>query len=61
MGLNNFEAFLIDKGLTSKTISQHMMNVDFYINEFLCYYDVLLVTQGCHKISEFLGDWFIKK
>jgi len=35
--------------------------VDFYINDFLCYYDAEDVQQGCYSVSPFLGDWFIRK
>ena len=59
--LKNFEEWLKNKGLADKTISNHVDNVEFYINEFLCYYDVLDVKHGCYKISSFLGDWFIRK
>jgi hypothetical protein len=59
--LDNFKKLLQNQGLTKKTIDNHIFNVDFYINEFLCAYDAQDVTQGCYKISRFLGDWFIKK
>lgn len=59
--LDNFEKWLQEQGLTKKTIDNHVSNVDFYINDFLCAYDAQDVTQGCYKISQFLGDWFIRK
>jgi len=59
--LTDFENWLENKGLSKKTIDNHVSNVDFYINEFLCYYDALDVRQGCYKIGSFLGDWFIRK
>ena len=59
--LANFKECLKNKGLAKKTINNHVFNVNFYINDFLCYYDALDVQQGCYKISEFLGDWFIRK
>ncbi|MBC7766354.1 MAG: recombinase [Hyphomonadaceae bacterium] len=61
MHLDEFEKWLNNQGLTKNTIDNHITNVDFYINEFLCYYDAQDVTQGCYEISEFLGDWFIRK
>ena len=33
--LNEFENWLKEKKLVSKTINGHLQNVDFYINEFL--------------------------
>ena len=59
--LANFIEWLKNKGLTDRTINNHIANVDFYINHYLCYYDVQDVRQGCYKISRFLGDWFIRK
>ena len=57
--LENFEEWLKEKGLSKKTIGKHVFNVDFYINDFICYYDTLDVQYGCYKIDRFLGDWFI--
>jgi len=59
--LNDFQKWLKDKGLAEKTIRNHVSNVDFYINDYLCYYEVRDVKEGCYCISEFLGDWFIRK
>jgi len=59
--LKVFEKWLQDSGLASKTIDNHVTNVEFYINDFLCGYFEKDVTQGCYKIDRFLGDWFIRK
>ena len=59
--LTEFSQWLKDKGLAAKTIDNHVTNVEFYINEFLCYDDALDVKQGCYQVSQFLGDWFIRK
>ena len=59
--LTGFEKWLKNKGLAEKTIKNHVMNVDFYINDFLCYYDMQDVRQGCYSIGSFLGSWFIRK
>jgi len=59
--LDGFEEYLQSLGLKAATINKHMMNVDFYINHFLLYYDALDVTHGCYKVGEFLGNWFIRK
>ena len=37
--LNEFKKWLTDKGLVSKTIDKHLENVEFYINEYLNYYE----------------------
>jgi len=59
--LNGFEDHLKAQGLSIKTINNHRLNVDFYINSFLLYYDALDVSYGCYKVDGFLGDWFIRK
>ena len=59
--LAGFEKWLKSKGLSPKTINMHISNADFYINDYLCYYDILDVSQGCLQIYGFLGDWFIRK
>ena len=59
--LNDFREALQKKGLTAKTINNHVSNVDFYINDFLCYEEPQDVRCGCHCISQFLGSWFIRK
>jgi hypothetical protein len=59
--LAGFEKWLRSSGLSEKTIDKHVSNVDFYINEFLCYYDAEDVQQGCYSVGSFLGDWFIRK
>jgi site-specific recombinase XerD len=59
--LTGFEKWLRSSGLSKKTIEKHISNIDFYINEFLCYYDAEDVQQGCYRVGQFLGDWFIRK
>jgi len=61
MYLAGFAMWLKSKGLSNKTINTHVRNVDFYINDYLCYYDLKDVSQGCTEINGFLGDWFIRK
>ena len=59
--LEVFEKWLRDNRLAAKTIDNHITNVDFYINAFLCGYFEKDVTQGCSELDRFLGDWFIRK
>lgn len=59
--LAGFDTWLRNNGLSEKTIERHVSNVDFYINEYLCYYDAQDVKHGCYSVSRFLGDWFIRK
>ena len=50
-----------NKNLKEKTISTHIVNVDFYINEFLLYEEAEEAKDGALDIGLFLGYWFIKK
>lgn len=59
--LKEFAKWLDEKGLTEKTKRKHFSNVDFYINDFLNYYDVYKMEDGIFEIDDFLGDWFIRK
>lgn len=52
---------LVEHQLKPKTIGKHINNVAFYINDFLNYYEPTEMKEGCYKIDEFLGDWFIRK
>ena len=59
--LNKFHDYLVKKDLSQKTIKEHVSNIDFYINEYLLYYDANLPQEGLFKIDCFLGDWFPRK
>ncbi len=59
--LKKFNDYLVKKGLSQKTIKEHVSNIDFYINEYLLYYDANLPQEGIFKINGFLGDWFPRK
>lgn len=59
--LDMFEAYLKKQGLAQSTIDKHLGNMDFYLNTFLLYYEPLTMESGLTGISEFLGDWFLRK
>jgi len=59
--LEDFKAWLSEKGLVEKTISQHQQNIDFYINHFLVYEMPKGPAEGIYDIGYFLGYWFIRK
>jgi 5-hydroxyisourate hydrolase-like protein (transthyretin family) len=56
-----FKKWLKSNGLTDKTIKNHLSNVDFYISDFLNYYEPQTMEAGCYKIDQFLGDFFRRK
>jgi hypothetical protein len=59
--LAGFKEHLIAKGLTSKTIKDHLSNIDFYINTFLVNYEVNKAEEGIYSLNMFFSDWFPRK
>ena len=59
--LDDFESWMKEAGLKDKTISNHSSNIDFYINDFLLYSEVIRPDKGISSVNMFLGFWFIKK
>ena len=59
--LGEFEKWLKNKGLVKKTIRNHVVNADLYINEYLNYYEINEMKNGYHMINDFFEDWFIRK
>jgi site-specific recombinase XerD len=59
--LEKFATWLKEAGLSKKTITRHVSNIDFYINEFLVYEEPQWPEDGLIHIGYFLGYWFIKK
>jgi site-specific recombinase XerD len=56
-----FERWLVDAGLSDATIRRHVSNVSFFVEHFLQYYEPVDARAGADYVSEFLGDWFIRK
>ena len=59
--IKEFEEWLKKKNLTPKTIKNHVSNTELYIEDFLNYYDASSMEEGCYRIEDFLGDWYIRK
>lgn len=59
--LDIFLEELKSKGITPKTIENHMSNVEFYINDYLCHYDAQDLEKGLNSLDDFFGYFFIKK
>ena len=51
-----FEKELNEKGLSPKTVKNHIENVDFYINEFLLREDALPMENGLNHLDSFF--WY---
>ena len=59
--LSEFKNYLETKSLKSKTIKNHLDNIEFYANDFLLRYEIISVEKGILQIGSFLGDFFIRK
>lgn len=59
--LDLFKDDLIQSGLKDKTISRHLSNVEFYINEFLLYRDAYHMEEGLNMLDDYLGNFYICK
>lgn len=59
--IDEFKGWLKDKKLGDKTINRHISNVDFYLNEYLCYYDFQTMEGGLLEVGIFLRGWYIEK
>jgi len=59
--IDEFSRYLQSKSLKTKTINKHIDNIDFYVNYFLVYYDIIPAEDGATEIGDFLGDFFIRK
>jgi len=59
--LGDFDRWLSQKGLATRTVGKHVGNVDFYINEFLLDEEAEEAKDGAYDIGLFLGYWFVKK
>lgn len=55
-----FEADLEAKDLKPKTITRHIQNVSFYLNEFLTR-EMHTMEEGLHELNEFFGWFYIRK
>ena len=59
--LKLFEEELEKAGLKDKTISRHISNVDFFINEFLIRAGAQSMESGIFMLDDYLGNFFIRK
>lgn len=59
--LEAFGEWLEAKGLKEKTVRDHILNVDLFINHYLLYYDVTKAADGAFAVSGFFNEWFYRK
>ena len=58
--IDEFRAWMGNKGLSEKTIENHVINADFYINEYLPREDAKM-EEGIGLLADFFGYFFIRK
>ena len=58
--LVEFDKWLSASGLKQSTTDTHVSNVEFFINEYLTYYENIRPEQGISDVTFFMS-WFIRK
>ena len=58
-----FAAWLVASGLSTRTIKTHVENVQFFADEYLTYYEPLrrVDEADASDIGSFLSNWFLRK
>jgi hypothetical protein len=59
--LDEFEDWLTESGLKRNTISRHLSNAGFYINDYLAYHEGLSMREGMGEVGMFFGWFYIRK
>ena len=59
--LDDFEEYLKNAGLTSKTISKHLDNIEFFINHYLLYDEFVSPDKGYDRLNDFFSYFFPRK
>ena len=59
--LSIYEKYLIDHGLSTRTVSRHMNNLDYYLNDYLLRDDALSMEDGIEKIDDYFSHFFIRQ
>ncbi|WP_305812012.1 hypothetical protein [Photobacterium leiognathi] len=59
--LGKFEEKLKADGLSDKTVFNHLSNLDFYINRFLLYEEIIAPKDGIRNVGYFFEEWFPRK
>lgn len=56
-----FKEWLEKQNLSENTVYKHVSNIEFFANVFLTSYEIILIEDGFHYISDYLGYWFLRK
>jgi len=59
--INGFEKWLEEKGLSYKTIDNHVRNISFFANQYLLRSEIKLLHESSNDTLFFLEGYFIDK
>ena len=59
--LDEFEYWLRVSGLSEKTVTGHLNNVEFFLMHYLVNHEAAPMEEGPRFLDDFLGNWFIRK
>ncbi|MGR5070329.1 hypothetical protein [Vibrio alfacsensis] len=59
--LDKFEEHLKSEGLSEQTVSKHLSNLDFYVNHYLLYEEIIEPENGIDEVGYFFEGWFPRK
>lgn len=60
--LDLFKESMKEEGLSEKVIKRHMFNVEFYLNDYLSYYEEpFKMEEGIKKMDYFFSYFFVQK
>ncbi len=49
-----------EQNLAEKTIKNYLATIKFYLNDYLAYERLIKMKEGCYKLNDYLGDWYIR-
>ena len=55
-----FKDYLVDHGLSIKTVDRHLNNLDFFLNDFLLHDEFRHMEDGLFTMDEYFGDYFVR-
>lgn len=56
-----FKKDLEKSSLSEKTKKNHILNIVFFLKDYLAYRELATMEEGCWKVDDFLGYFFIRK
>ncbi len=57
--LGVFVRHLMDQGLANKTVDDQSDEIDYYLNNYLCWHRGLSMEEGAGEVAEYLGNYLL--